>query len=150
LDGTGVDREGSLFYDWIFNTSPHPSGFSGMLSRVAAGKEGFEYADVMDADRLELLRRGVEVFDKANIRTILLIPPVAGEVADAMQKSGRYGILRDMHERLASLGHPFFDFHDPRSFGSSDCEFVDGMHGGEVTALRMLSIMTSNARTGLG
>ena len=33
------------------------------------------------------------------------------------------------------------DFTDARTFGSSDCEFVDGFHGGEVTYARMLRDM---------
>ena len=30
------------------------------------------------------------------------------------------------------------DFHDPRSLQTSDCEFIDGMHGGDLLYAKML------------
>jgi hypothetical protein len=35
----------------------------------------------------------------------------------------------------------YYDFSDSAAVGSPDCEFVDGLHGGYVTYLRMLRIM---------
>ena len=148
IDGTGVDREGSLHYDWVYERG-HERGFAGTLGRVARGVEGFEYADRVDDGRFRLLTDALQIFDAAGVKVILMMPPVAGPVAEAMERSGRYGIVKDLSARLSALGRPFFDFHDPRRFNSSDCEFADGMHGGEVTALRMLSIMAADPRTGL-
>lgn len=33
------------------------------------------------------------------------------------------------------------DFTDPRTFAATDCEFVDGFHGGEVVYARILRDM---------
>jgi hypothetical protein len=49
-----------------------------------------------------------------------------------------------VQRRLGTLPALSFDFHDPKSIGTSQCEFVDGTHGGEVTYLRMLDAVAAD------
>ena len=54
----------------------------------------------------------------------------------------RAGFL--LKSALAERGIELVDTSDPRYFGSSSCEVLDGMHSGEVTALRIVRELTSS------
>jgi len=58
-------------------------------------------------------------------------------------------LLDELNRRIATLDVPVFIFHDPTELGSSDCEFIDGFHGGRVTYLRMLDAIVRSGKTNL-
>jgi hypothetical protein len=58
-----------------------------------------------------------------------------------MNESGKYRYISELRRRLGEFGIPIADFHDPQSIPATDCEFVDGYHGGDVTYLKMLRTM---------
>ncbi len=81
----------------------------------------------------------VQKLRSADIEVIVMLPPFAASVADALEQGGnRYGIFDDLKGRMRSAGIPFFDATDPRTVGSADCEFQDGVHPGDVTMARLL------------
>ena len=55
-----------------------------------------------------------------------------------MLRSGKYGYLDDLHRRIQDLGDVGFDFFDPNSIGTNECEYMDGIHGGPVMWARIL------------
>jgi hypothetical protein len=95
----------------------------------------------MSASNLEAVKETIRIFQDAGAYVVLTLPPVAGQVAEAMTRSGKYRYVDELARRVPDMGVDGYNFHDPRTFGSSDCEFVDGIHGGEVAYLRMLSMM---------
>ena len=76
--------------------------------------------------------------DGVEVRYIM--PPVAS-VSYARMKENGIGLITALQDHLASSGMRFYDFTDPATLGSPDCEFVDGRHGGHVTYLRILRAM---------
>jgi hypothetical protein len=87
---------------------------------------------------------------RENVSNLILIyPPFASRVYSKMNEGG-YAYIRDVQKRLSSClpNVKFYDFLDPTTInGSSDCEFIDGFHGGDVLYARLLkSISTDNAR----
>jgi hypothetical protein len=70
-----------------------------------------------------------------------VMPPIAGAVLRAMRAGGGTSLLETLRDRLSSGDYAFYDFTDGTALGSPDCEFVDGLHGGFVTYLRMLRTM---------
>ena len=52
-----------------------------------------------------------------------------------------YRHLFRLREALLARGIDALDCTDAKAFGSSDCEFVDGFHGGEVTYARILKLL---------
>jgi hypothetical protein len=77
----------------------------------------------------------IQMVEAQGSELILIAPPVSKTVVDALAANGTPILLNEMNERLAGIGHPVFDFHDPTALGSSECEFIDGFHGGRVTHL---------------
>lgn len=91
--------------------------------------------------RLEAL---VKQLQEQDVETILLLPPVAPQVYDWLASQPEPNLVNELRRRLATLPALTFDFHDPRSVGTDGCEFVDGIHGGEVTYLRVLDAIAAD------
>jgi hypothetical protein len=71
---------------------------------------------------------------------VLIFGPMPKASLNAMARYGEdYAYIEDLRRYVASNAPvPVFDFHNGQAFGSPDCEFRDGFHGGEVTYMRML------------
>jgi len=96
--------------------------------------------------RLEAL---VKQIQDAGAEVVLLLPPVSGPIYDWIAAQPEPNLVKEVQRRLPTLPALTFDFHDPRTIGSDPCEFVDGIHGGEVTYLRVLDAMAADPSTDL-
>ncbi len=75
---------------------------------------------------------------------ILVLPPVAQPIFDWLNEQPEPNLVKELQRRLPTLPALTFDFHDPASIGTDGCEFVDGIHGGEVTYLRVLDAIAAD------
>src|SRR5262249_18110833 len=91
----------------------------------------------------------VRMVEAQGSELILIVPPVSKVVADVLAGHGEPILLDEMNERLLAIGRPVFNYHDPTALDSSDCEFLDGFHGGYVTYLCMLPAIGPSGTTGL-
>jgi hypothetical protein len=93
------------------------------LSKLLFPAESLLNGKVDPAFFLESARRGIAV--------VVFMPPVAPSVLDEMKRAGGYSDLGTAIRKGLPADIPFFDFTDPAVLGeASDCEFVDGTHGG--------------------
>jgi hypothetical protein len=152
-DHAGYDRDGA--YDYGGNLRgrvPHiDRGFARTLRRIRETHEHnkFNVRTPLDPAQWDELVEIVGMVEAQGSELILIAPPVSKTVADALAADGAPILLHEMNRRLAGIGHPFFDFHDPTVLESSECEFIDGFHGGRVTYLRMLQAIVRSGKTGL-
>ena len=145
-DGFGAD--GSWYYtaETTGQKPPFDYRFHDTLNQVRHGIKAFyraapgqtgpspEHLDALAEICCRLRSRGIQTF--------LFIPPLSRQVLEAMrQHEEGYPHLFKLREALAERGLDVLDFTDPRSFSSSDCEFVDGFHGGETAYARILQRM---------
>jgi len=82
-------------------------------------------------------------FCKVNkIAVVGFLPPFADSTLRNIRSLGGYEYMNVLYDSLYLLfkqyNYEFYDFTDPSYFGSSDEEFLDGLHGGEVTYQRVL------------
>jgi hypothetical protein len=85
------------------------------------------------------LAEGIEELEELGIEVIVIAPPVAPRILTEMNLAPNdFEYVKEVRELLSNALPRFHDMHDPSRYGSSDCEFEDGVHGGEVTYLRML------------
>ncbi|WP_374650413.1 hypothetical protein [Dongia sp.] len=96
--------------------------------------------------RLEAL---VQRLQEAGTEVIVLLPPVAKPIHDWLSAQPEPNLVKELQRRLTTLPVLTFDLHDPASIASDPCEFVDGMHGGEVTYLRVLDAIAADPSTHL-
>jgi hypothetical protein len=91
--------------------------------------------------RLEAL---VQRMQNSGSDVILFLPPVAGPIYDWIAAQPEPNMVKEVQRRLPTLPALTFDFHDPKTLGTDPCEFVDGIHGGEVTYLRVLDAIAAD------
>ena len=76
------------------------------------------------------------------IATYVFIAPLSITALDALRaREEDYPHLFRLRDALLARGIEVMDFTDPRTFAATDCEFVDGFHGGEVVYARILRDM---------
>lgn len=144
VDGSGVDAEGSYHYIWAFDHSGSPNGFDTHLRRISRRENGFEALQEASPRQVAYVRTAVETLEAAGVRVVLFIPPMPSAMVDAMRRESDFGVMDRLDPTFGRMGSAYFNFHDPtRRIQSPDCEFADGIHGGEVTYLRMLRVMAA-------
>ena len=153
-DHAGYDRDGA--YDYGGNLRGREvhvdRHFKRTLARILETHEHnkFNVHTPLDPVHWQELMDIVKMVEAEGSELILVVPPVSKTVVDALAANGAPILLEQLNERLADIGHPVFNFHDPTALGSSECEFIDGFHGGRVTYLRMLQAILRSGKTGLG
>ena len=149
----GYDRDGAYDYGGILRGRElHPDRhFVRTLKRIAETHEHnkFNVHTPLDPTHWREFMDIVGMVEAQGSELILIVPPVSKAIADVLAAHGEPILLDEMNERLSTIGHPVFNYHDPTALDSSDCEFLDGFHGGYVTYLRMLQAIVRSGKTGL-
>ncbi len=121
--------------------------FSETLSRVAAGRDRFQFGATPDVAALEDVRQLLAFCSEHEIHVVAFLPPFADRVYTAMEQSGQHAYLSQLAPELAELfkagDAEFYDFSSMKSFGSTDKEAIDGFHAGEVAYLKILQAMVN-------
>lgn len=141
-DGFGSD--GSWYYtaDITGSQKPFDYQFHDTLKQVEYGIKAFARAPELSQEHLDAFAEIYCRLRARGIKTFVFISPLAPKVLDAMKaREQEYPQLFQLREQLLARGIEVVDFTDPRRFGSNDCEFVDGFHGGDVVYARMLRDM---------
>jgi hypothetical protein len=139
LGASGFAADGS-----IYGAAP-PSALEarwrGMFARIAAGTDQFAKDCTVSEASLDALAIFVNRMEAAGSRVALMLAPLPGAVIERLQAEGRYAYLDELRRLLAAHFSPQFgDFLDLRGV-APDSEFLDGMHGGEVTYMRIILTM---------
>lgn len=149
----GLDVAGSYInYALVKGQSYHYDlKFRDTLKKIETGKKMFAYSKHPDKERLKKMDELLEHLHQMDIPVIVFITPLAPSVADAMEKHAKD--LAYVPEAIAHVkgtaekfGFSFYNFHDPRGVGSSDCEMIDGFHGGPVLYARLLQEMVKKEK----
>lgn len=117
------------------------------IDQIRAGVDRYTYADRADPRHLEEFFGLIDQLRSAGIDVIVLLPPFTQPIADALtEEKGHFGILEDIRKELRKKDVFFFDATDPKTIGSSDCEFQDGVHPGDVAMARVLLAIDQTRR----
>ena len=154
INREGFYRDGSLYnYGRVFGLCKREgiARFANETQLIKSGMGIFTYDQTINprmwADFISLMNYA----RSQNIRVITFLGPFPPRILRLMASLGDdYAYIDELEVRIPEVSHHYFNFLDPRKFGSSDCEFLDGLHPGEITALRMLRIMGRSPTTGLG
>ena len=144
-DGFGSD--GSWYYtaDVTGQQKPFDYQFRDTLKQVEYGIKAFAQAPEISQDHLDAFAEIYCKLKARGIKTFVFISPLSARVLDAMKaREQGYPQLFQLYENLRQRGIEVMDFTDPRRFGSGDCEFVDGFHGGDVAYARLLRDMADH------
>jgi hypothetical protein len=144
VSGDGHDRFGSHYQPslWTGAAKAQDFQFNADLAKIKTGKKIYAWADTVDAGQWQKFIDLLDFYKQRKLRVTILVPPQAPTVAAAMEASGKYKYIAEMRRKIAEAGaaylFPVYDYHDASVAGFSDCEFMDGHHGGPVVYKRLL------------
>lgn len=146
LSRSGFARDGSMYYAPGYDVYDLNSRFDDRLQVVPNGiTQTHTCANSIRA--LAHLDTFVKRMEAGGSKVVLMLAPLPAVVIEKMKTTNAFGIVgADGYAYLPQLkeslikryGEDFFDYLDLRSIGATDCEFVDGNHGGELAYMRMI------------
>jgi hypothetical protein len=133
----GFDYYGSFHYVAEVTGRAEPDvRFENTLRRIQTQDDRWIGGDEANHLAIERWRTATTELENNGVQVITILPPFSSVVVDKMRLSGNYGYLWRLAEQL---GGSVLDYTDPRRLPAfSDCEFIDGSHGGEVLYARLL------------
>ncbi len=146
--GSGPD--GSYYYtsaitgEDLQGTSP---GFLGQLDEIRENRGHFVYGTGVSQQSMDDFVHMVKELEDAGVTVVPILEPFAPKVFAEMQRHpDAYRYIDALREEFRARGIAVFDFLDPRSIGASDCEFIDGIHMGDVASARLLRALYNSSR----
>ena len=139
LRGDGYAADGSYHYKQLVDgTERDPdTQFKNTLRRLRDETYPFEWAADPSPVFLERACRALKQLESNTKRLIIIAPPFAGPVWDEMMQSRNYDYMNLAYEAIgACMDSEVELFLEPSS--GSDCEFIDGYHGGDTTYVKIL------------
>jgi len=138
--------DGSYYYTDIItgkSSNFQDVNFKDTKLRIKNGESKFEYGSVASEIHFQKFLELLQLFQKHNINVILFFPPLPSEINKEM-KNFNYSYIQNLKEKFQREKIRFYDFTDStQSLTTSDCEFIDGFHGGDVLYAKMLHYITS-------
>ena len=145
--GDGFGPDGSNYYTRLVTGKKLSidKKFKKSLRRASKGINRLEHSSTADIKNINRFVELVNKFEKHGIQVIVFFPPFAPEVNARMDKlKGKYGYIEDIKKKFMDKGLSFQDFSDPLKYGSNSCEFIDGLHGGEIIYMRIVAELAKN------
>lgn len=138
--GFGVD--GSYYYfNRVNNMISQPLNlrWSETVSAISSGNSQLPIDCQVDKGSLKILKKRINQLNAIGIKTVIFSAPLPGAIIDAYAAIASYStFFSDWKKGLREIFPEYYDFHDLRLLGATDCEFLDSIHGGEVAYMRMI------------
>lgn len=146
LRKSGISTDGSCYYtDLVIghNSNFTDVSFKETANSITKGTDRFAYGSLVCETHFQKFLELLQFFQSKNIKIILFFPPLAPEINKLMKKYN-YSYLDDLREKFKKRGICVYDFTDPTLlFATSDNEFIDGFHGGDVIYAKILDYISS-------
>lgn len=145
LHDQGYDAYGSFRYTASLTgqTENKDKEFKGTIAKMKNGDKAFLGAKHVSPAQWKKFVALLDFLKSKDVHVVFFVPPVAPTIFALMQKdSAKFAYMQELSGKLEAVmkkyGFGYFDFHDPARLGASDCEFVDGLHGGYIIYDRLL------------
>jgi hypothetical protein len=143
ITGDGFGGDGSYHYASLISGEMRSADmqFVETLNLIDAHASHFKPDKLASLQLIDRACKSIKALKKVSHNVSVILPPFPGVVFDKLN-SVEYGYMKDGIERLSlCLGKEivFREFLSAKKiFGASDCEFIDGTHGGDVIYARLL------------
>ncbi|HRE32457.1 MAG TPA: hypothetical protein PLD88_10830, partial [Candidatus Berkiella sp.] len=149
-DGIGVDgifyqngfaEDGSYVYTKTITGTEKNIDDRFELSFMSMAQNGprFEYGEGVDSIHFKQFKEIVKLLADNKVKVYLFIAPLAPKIANKMDEYQKeYAFISGLRSELTAAGISFIDFHHPDFIGATDCEFIDGIHGGDLVYAKIL------------
>ncbi len=144
---SGFGPDGSYYYTDVVQPSHEhePRVDFDEIASIEAGSGRFGYEKSVQSLHMQNLLRVIDRFRSHHVEVIVILPPFAPSVVQTLKDHAEhYGILADLQNRLKAANVFFVDASDHSLLSATDCEFFDGIHGGDVVFARLLLAIDKN------
>jgi hypothetical protein len=133
----GFDYYGSFHYiARVTGREKADVHFETTLRRIKTQDDRWIGANDPNRYAIERWQAARQKLEDVGVRVVEILPPFSSVVVDRMRSSGLYGYAWKL---AGEFGGRVLDYTDPRRLPDfTDCEFLDGFHGGEVVYAKML------------
>ena len=142
--GDGFATDGSWYYTADVTGQQHPFDykFQDTLKQVRYGIKAFAPAPEIPVAHVDALAEILCKLHSRGVRTYIFISPLSQAVYDLMREREKdYPQTFQLEQVLSARDIEVQNYINPQTLKSTDCEFVDGFHGGDVTYARILRDM---------
>lgn len=152
ITGEGFGRDGSYHYTNILKGSSNSfkdQAFKNTLERIGKGNRRFEKGDYPDQKLVLRTCFALKKLTSAIDHVVVVTPPFAPVVWKEMAKGG-YGYIQAIDSEIKEcLGTgEFHTFVSGLAIpNNTDCEFIDGFHGGDITYAKIISVISDRDST---
>jgi hypothetical protein len=150
MNNDGIRNDGSYSNGFRINNYEkwYDYEFKSSLKKIEKGNKRFEYGEKVEKKALLELDEILDYCKSRNIHVVGFFPPYAPTVVDRLKEKGKiYSYIWQIKEKAAPIfkrySYKIFDFTDISGFGSTDKEFIDGLHGSEKTYAKLFIEMAS-------
>ncbi len=154
INQEGFYRDGSFYYLGRVAGQTYIGAlrrFSNHLQEIRTGTWVFKPDQAIKPERWADFVSLLKLAQQENIHLITFLPPLPAQILEVISGlPDRYAYMDQLRAKLAAGQQTSLRFFGPAPFWSSDCEFLDGIHGGEITSLRLLREMGKDPASGLG
>lgn len=112
--------------------------FSRALEAIERNNGSFVRTESFSFSKLSSFSSAIRTIELAGTTVLVVYPPISDAAHTAAGQISGLNYIYALREKLSALRAIRVDFLFPSSFGSNDCEFVDGSHGGEIAYARIL------------
>jgi hypothetical protein len=145
FQNAGYGADGSYYYSNIITGSSFKDKigvqtdyqFTDVKKRINQGIISFEHQSKANEKAVSHFISLAKMIRAEGIDLILFFPPLP-DAANSLMEKYDYGYIVDLKNHLKQSGVDFYDYTNPQTVNSTDCEFVDGQHAGDVTYAKML------------
>lgn len=137
----GFAPDGSYYYGGYISgrRKADDQRFEKTIGKVMAGLGRFCYDNTLSPVHLATFDRIVAMLQASGVPTVYFFPPLPKVVVEAMAKRpDGYAYFEKLRKYVKEKGLVVHDFTDMTPFGGTDCEFLEGIHGGDVLYARIL------------
>lgn len=133
----GFDYYGSFHYiSRITVGEPYDVRFSRTLRQIDTQNQRWIGGDEPNPIAIERWKRAKAKLESSGVTVIELFPPFPPSVIDRIRRHGKHAYIGKISERMHLQD---VDYMDARTLPhATDCEFIDGTHGGEVVYAKAL------------
>ncbi len=140
----GIAPDGSYYYtDRV--TGRHigkKEQFNETIERIEKEEYQFISGSKSSPKLIEEVQTIIKSLNKKGIEVIIFFPPVAPKILSELNQRD-YKYIDEIGEIFLAKKIVHFNFIDPAKIGpATDCEFIDGFHGGDVLYARIIYKMS--------
>jgi hypothetical protein len=152
ITNSGFRDDGSYYYggkiDDLLSSGDTNSAFNDIQLRIENGNRKFQYGETISPKALMDLNAFLDFCATQKIDVIAILPPFASGINAKLVASQEHTYMQKIYPEISQIfvkyNQELWDMSRLGSFGSSDAEMIDGMHGGEMVYLKILIHLVNN------